>query len=136
MVGEIRDEETASLAIHAALTGHIVLSTLHTNNAIGVIPRLVDMGVGAFLLPTSLNLAIAQRLVRRLCQKCKKEVVAPPQVATMIEKEINDLNPDKKKDFSWEKPYKIYRAKGCKFCANKGTKGRVALFEMLVMTPQ
>jgi|TARA_Y100000031_G_scaffold157062_1_gene215578 type IV pilus assembly protein PilB len=136
MVGEIRDEETAGLVIHAALTGHILLSTLHTNNAIGVIPRLIDMGVGPFLLPTSLNLAIAQRLIRRLCQKCKKEVAASTKAAEMIEQEISSLDSDQRKGFTWQKPYKIYRAKGCKFCGNKGTKGRMALFEILIMTPQ
>jgi len=136
MVGEIRDKETAALAIHAALTGHILLSTLHTNNAIGVIPRLVDMGIGSFLLPTSLNLAIAQRLVRRLCEKCKKEIAAPLQVTKIIEDEMAKLSPTQKKDFPLEKPFKVYRPVGCKFCGNKGTKGRVALYEMLIMTPQ
>ncbi len=136
MVGEIRDEETAELAIHAALTGHILLSTLHTNDAIGVIPRLIDMKIGSFLLPSSLNLIIAQRLVRRLCEKCKKEVVASDKVAEIVEKELALLNPEHKKDFSWKKPFRIYRPAGCKFCNNKGTKGRIALYEMLRMTPQ
>ncbi len=136
MVGEIRDKETAALAIHAALTGHILLSTLHTNNAIGVIPRLVDMGIGPFLLPTSLNLAIAQRLVRRLCEKCKKEIVAPLRVTKIIEDEMAKLSPIQRKDFPSQKPFKVYRPVGCKFCGNKGTKGRVALYEMLIMTPQ
>jgi len=136
MVGEIRDEETAGLAIHAALTGHVLLSTLHTNNAVGVISRLIDMGIGPFLLPTSLNLAIAQRLVRRLCEKCKKEIIAPPQTIKIIEEELAKLSPIQKKDFLGEKPFKIYRPVGCKFCGNKGTKGRVALYEMLMMTPQ
>ncbi len=122
MVGEIRDEETAGLAIHAALTGHILLSTLHTNNAIGVIPRLVDMGIGAFLLPTSLNLAIAQRLTRRLCEHCKKEVTAPSQASEIIEEELAELSPARKKEFPWRKPFKVYRATGCKFCGGKGTK--------------
>jgi len=136
MVGEIRDEETADLAIHSALTGHVILSTLHTNDAIGVIPRLVDMGIGVFLLPASLNLAIAQRLVRKLCQHCKKEVSVPPQVAEVIEKELDSLSPIQKKFFPWRKPFKTYRPVGCKFCGNKGTKDRIALFEILLMTPQ
>ncbi|OGZ33295.1 MAG: hypothetical protein A3I88_02770 [Candidatus Portnoybacteria bacterium RIFCSPLOWO2_12_FULL_39_9] len=135
MVGEIRDEETASLAIHAALTGHIVLSTLHTNNAVGVIPRLIDMGVGAFLLPSALNLAVAQRLIKRLCEECKKEVSASPQITAIIEEELGKLNPEHKKKIVWKKPYKVYQAQGCKFCANKGTKGRIALFEVVLMTP-
>jgi len=136
MVGEIRDEETAKLSIHAALTGHIFLSTLHTNNAIGVIPRLSDMGISPFLLPSSLNLAIAQRLVRRLCPHCCKEITASPQITEVIEKELANLSPIHRKAFPWEKPYKIHKSIGCKFCASKGTKGRVALFEMLTMTPQ
>lgn len=136
MVGEIRDEETAGLAIHAALTGHILLSTLHTNDAIGVIPRLIDMGVGSFLLPTSLNLAIAQRLVRRLCSHCKKEVMASSQVTEIIEEGLAKLNPLRRKEFPWQKPFKVYRSSGCKFCGGKGTKDRIALFEMLNMTPE
>lgn len=136
MVGEIRDSETADLAIHASLTGHIFLSTLHTNNALGVIPRLTDMGVETFLLPPSLNLAIGQRLVRRLCEHCKEEVTPSPQITKIIEQELNKLTPEQRKEFNWQKPFKIYRSKGCKYCANKGTKGRIAVFEMLAMTPQ
>ncbi len=136
MVGEIRDQETAELAIHAALTGHILLSTLHTNDAIGVIPRLIDMKIGSFLLPSSLNLMIAQRLVRRLCEKCKKEIPAPSKVVEIIESELTELSPVHKESFSWKKPFKIYRPVGCKFCGNKGTKGRIALYEILQMTPQ
>ncbi|OIO52676.1 MAG: hypothetical protein CO003_00615 [Candidatus Portnoybacteria bacterium CG_4_8_14_3_um_filter_44_15] len=136
MVGEIRDQETASLAIHAALTGHILLSTIHTNNAIGVIPRLVDMGISTFLLPSAVNLAMAQRLVRRLCEKCKKEIEAPKQVSDEIEKELAELTPEQRKMFSWKKPFKICRPVGCRECGNKGTKGRVAVYEMLSMTPE
>lgn len=136
MVGEIRDEETAGLAIHAALTGHIVLSTLHTNNAIGVIPRLIDMGVGPFLLPPALNLCIAQRLVKRLCPKCKKEIEASPKITELIEEELAKLDESIKKNISFKKPFKIYRAQGCELCANKGTKGRLAVFEIFKMTPE
>jgi len=136
MVGEIRDQETASLAIHAALTGHILLSTIHTNNAIGVIPRLVDMVISTFLLPSAVNLAMAQRLVRRLCEKCKKEIEAPKQVSDEIEKELAELTPEQRKMFSWKKPFKICRPVGCRECGNKGTKGRVAVYEMLSMTPE
>jgi len=136
MVGEIRDEETANLVIHAALTGHIVLSTLHTNDAIGAIPRLVDMGIGPFLLPSSLNLIIAQRLTRRLCPDCKKEIAVSPQVTRVIKEEIAKLSPEQQKNLSAEEPFKTYRPVGCKLCGGKGTKGRVALFEILEMTPQ
>ena len=136
MVGEIRDEETAELAIHSALTGHILLSTIHTNNAVGVIPRLIDMGISSFLLPSSISLAIAQRLVRRLCPHCKKEIIAPSAIEKEIENSLNSLPPDKKKDFPWERPFKIYRPVGCKLCNNNGTKGRIALYEILKMTPE
>ena len=136
MVGEIRDEETASLAIHASLTGHILLSTLHTNDASGVIPRLIDLNINSFLLPNSLNLSIAQRLVRRLCDKCKEEINASPEISEVIEKEIEKLSPERKKEFEWKKPFKIYKAKGCNFCGNKGVKGRIAIYEIIIMTPQ
>ncbi|MFH1451203.1 MAG: GspE/PulE family protein [bacterium] len=136
MVGEIRDQETATLAIHAALTGHILLSTIHTNNAIGVISRLIDMGISAFLLPSAVNLAMAQRLVRRLCDKCKKEIEAPKQASDEIEKELAKLTPAQRKLFTWEKPFKIYRPVGCRECNNKGTMGRIAVYEMLMMTPE
>jgi len=136
MVGEIRDQETAELSIHAALTGHILLSTLHTNDAMGVIPRLIDMKIGSFLLPSSLNLMIAQRLVRRLCSKCKKEVAVPPKITEIIEQELADLNLVHKEVYYWKKPFKMYRPVGCKFCGFKGNKGRIALYEILRMTPQ
>ncbi|MFW6282974.1 MAG: GspE/PulE family protein, partial [Minisyncoccales bacterium] len=92
MVGEIRDEETAALAIHAALTGHIVLSTLHTNNALGIIPRLIDMGVAPYLVPPTLRLGIAQRLVRQLCQNCKEKIEPTERIKNMIKKEIGKLS--------------------------------------------
>lgn len=125
MVGEIRDNETAELAVHAALTGHIVLSTLHTNNAAGVIPRLLDMGVDGFLLPSSLTIMVSQRLLGRLCEKCREAIDPPKEVAAMIEKELGK---------SKSGNYKLYTSKGCKECHNKGTAGRVAIFEILEMT--
>src|SRR3989338_8518246 len=131
MVGEIRDSETAKLAVHAALTGHIVLSTLHTNNAVGVIPRLVDMDVEPFLLPPSLNLAIAQRLVKRLCVECRKEIKPSPAIEEMLKHEVDGMPDDVKKEI--KKPFKIYEAPGCKACIS-GTKGRIAIFEILSMT--
>ena len=136
MVGEIRDAETATLAVHAALTGHILLSTLHTNNAIGIIPRLIDMGIEPFLLPSSLNLGIAQRLGRRLCEKCKKEIAPQPKILEMLEKELAGLPEQIFKDFKMEKPFKLYQAAGCRFCNNKGTKGRIAIYELLSMTKE
>ena len=133
MVGEIRDNETAGLAIHAALTGHIVLSTLHTNNSLGAIPRLIDMGVEAFLLPTALNLVVAQRLIPRLCEKCRKAEIAPEKIQEIIKKEA-DTMPKEMKDF--KQPYEIYQPVGCPVCNGKGFIGRVALFEILKITPE
>ncbi|MEK9154852.1 MAG: ATPase, T2SS/T4P/T4SS family [Patescibacteria group bacterium] len=139
MVGEIRDNETAGLAIHAALTGHIVLSTLHTNDAIGVIPRLIDMKVEPFLIPSSLNLMIAQRLIPRLCQKCKKPEKPSLEIQSMIKKELVKLPKDvieevKQKIKNIDGPYEIYHSPGCSACKNKGVSGRIALFEVLEMT--
>ncbi|MBI4811979.1 type II/IV secretion system protein [Candidatus Falkowbacteria bacterium] len=136
MVGEVRDSETAGLAVHAALTGHILLATLHTNDAVGVIPRLVDMGVEPFLIPASLNLAMAQRLVRRLCPECKIEVEPSQKVLEMIEKEFSRVPAEVLKDLNIEKPFKLYQSKGCKYCNHKGTKGRIAIFELLSMTKE
>ncbi len=136
MVGEIRDEETASLAIHAALTGHIVLSTLHTNNAVGVIPRLIDMGVSPFLLPPTLSIAIAQRLVRVLCPECKKKVKPSKEIESLILKEIETLPEATKKNIQIPKSLYIFEPKGCKKCNNQGYKGRIAIFEILEMTKE
>lgn len=134
MVGEIRDSETAQLAVHAALTGHIVLSTLHTNNSLAVIPRLIDLKVQPFLLPSALNLMAAQRLVSRLCQKCKEAINPAPAVAAIIEKEIAKLPEGLRSTV--KKPYKIYAAKGCEACKKRGIEGRVAIFEIFQMTEQ
>ena len=133
MVGEVRDTETAQLTIHAALTGHIVLSTLHTNNAIGVVPRLIDMKVDSYLLPSSLNLIIGQRLVSKICQSCKKAENPPAQVLEIIKKELDKLPVALKSKF---KEIKIYHSKGCKDCKDRGVVGRIAIFELLKMTPE
>ena len=132
MVGEIRDSETATLAVHAALTGHIVLSTLHTNNSIGVIPRLADMKVDTFLLPSALNLMVAQRLLGRLCENCKEELTAPKQIAEIIKASLAGL-PEAKE---FKEPYKIFHAPGCSVCKNRGTVGRLAIYEVFQMMPQ
>ena len=137
MVGEIRDSETASLAVNAALTGHILLSTLHTNNSLGVIPRLIDLGVPPFLLPSALSLIFAQRLVLRLCPHCKKEEEASPLVQKIIEESLKTLSSSLKASISFKPPYKIYHPQpdsNCKICQGKGTAGRVALFEIFQMT--
>ncbi len=137
MVGEVRDEETASLTIHAALTGHIVLSTLHTNNAIGVIPRLIDMGIPPFLLPSALSLAIAQRLVGVLCPECKKRIKINKEMEDFINKELRNAPQDFRDRINFDpETATIYGPVGCKKCNWKGYKGRMALFEVLAMTPE
>ena len=134
MVGEIRDEETAELAVHAALTGHIVLSTLHTNNAVSVVPRLLDMGVKKFLLPTAINLMASQRLIGKLCQNCKKEEKVSEEISSEITKALETLPAELTKKI--KSPYKIFRAEGCDKCKRKGTLGRVALFEVFEMSKE
>ncbi len=134
MVGEIRDNETAGLAVHAALTGHIVLSTIHTNNAVGVIPRLIDMGVDAFLLPEALSLMLSQRLILKLCDNCKKPTPAPDNVSEAIEHALSGL--PKEVTEKWKKPYQIYHAEGCEVCHGRGSTGRIAIFEVFEMTKE
>jgi general secretion pathway protein E len=120
MVGEIRDRETAEIAVQASLTGHLVLSTLHTNTAVGAITRLRDMGVEPFLLASSLVGVIAQRLVRKLCPQCK-------QPETVAGKELIKLGytGDQKENLV------IYRPQGCPQCFNHGYKGRAGIFEII-----
>lgn len=136
MVGEIRDLETASLATHAALTGHIVLSTLHTSNALGVIPRMIDLGVQPFLIPPAMSVTVAQRLVRRLCDKCKKKVKPTKEIKDMILKTLEIIPEAEKKDIETSKLFYVWEPVGCKDCHQEGFSGRIALFEVLEMTPQ
>lgn len=139
MVGEIRDRETAGLAVQAALTGHIVLSTLHTNDALGVIPRLIDMGVEKYLMPPVLNLAVAQRLLRRLCPTCKVKSQANDAEAKIIGDTLRGLPPQYLGAYRPEGPFDVYRpntANPCKECGGKAYKGRIAIFEMLKMTDE
>ncbi len=136
MVGEIRDRETSSLAVQAALTGHIVLSTLHTNDALGVVPRLIDLKVEPFLLPSSLNLMLAQRLISRVCPDCRKAEKASADVQIIIKKELGSLPEKVKSNLKFKEPYEIYHGQGCKTCQNKGLVGRVAIFEVFRMTPE
>lgn len=133
MVGEIRDRETAQLAIHAALTGHIVLSTLHTNSAIGVIPRLIDMGVESYLIAPTLIMAIGQRLVRTLCPDSKKKLTLTGAVRERIDHELKDMAESEKKKIKF--PHEIYQALPSAACP-KGTSGRMGVFEILAMTPE
>ncbi|MBI3671761.1 type II/IV secretion system protein [Candidatus Azambacteria bacterium] len=135
MVGEIRDSETAALAVHAALTGHIVLSTIHTNDAIGVLSRLIDMKVEPFLIPSALNLIIAQRLVKKLCSFCKKPVKPEGRVREILDENISKM-PEFLQAELQKQELQIYQAPGCQKCANKGTLGRMVIFEVLEMTPE
>jgi type IV pilus assembly protein PilB len=120
LVGEVRDFETAEIAVKAALTGHLVLSTLHTNDAPSTINRLMNMGIEPFLVATSVNCICAQRLVRRICTQCSEEVETPPQMLMQV-----GFAPDEAKSL------RIKRGRGCERCNNTGYKGRVGLFEVL-----
>lgn len=133
MVGEIRDAETANLAVQAALTGHLVLSTIHTNNAIGIVPRLLDMGVEPYLIPPVLILGMAQRLVKTLCKDGGKKVQADESMQKMLNDEFADLPEEYRKQLP---PLdQIYRLNPTDDCPT-GTQGRVAVMEMFDMTPE
>jgi len=119
-VGEIRDFETAEIAVKAALTGHLVLSTLHTNDAPSTISRLMNMGIEPFLVATSVHLICAQRLVRRVCTECKEEQNLPPQALIDV-----GFTPEE------AKTVKTYKGKGCDRCNGTGYKGRAGLYEVL-----
>lgn len=135
MVGEIRDSETAKTAVQSALTGHLVFSTLHTNNAAGVIPRLSDLEVNPKIMPSALSLSIAQRLVRKLCDKCKKEkVVTESQLNTIkivLEKMKENGKDLKKYNLDTDMSFKLYEPEGCEECNNTGYKGRIGIFEAI-----
>ncbi len=128
-VGEIRDSETAGIAVNAALTGHLVVSTLHTNDAATALPRLVDMKVEPFLVASTVNVIIAQRLVRKICEACKtKIVVKRSEVISNLPEDIVNKHFDKKADIT------LYHGKGCKICHFTGYSGRIGIFEILEMT--
>lgn len=124
MVGEIRDKETAEIAVHSALTGHLVLSTLHTNDASSALPRLVDMGVEGYLAASTLNLVIAQRLIRKICTVCIKEYVPDAAVMAKLVSDHN-INPAKQK---------FYHGVGCPECHGSGFLGRIGIYEVLQIT--
>ena len=142
MVGEIRDLETAEIAIHAAMTGHLVLSTLHTNSATATIPRLLDMGIASFLVASTTNIIIAQRLVRKICQECKTEYKLTPELIKDLEgqfemnKIIETLKKEKIIDGQSTSLDKLtfHKGKGCKKCNNTGYKGRIGIYEVLEIT--
>ncbi len=130
MVGEIRDNETAEIAVHAALTGHLVLSSLHTSDAPSALPRLVDMGVQAFLIAPTVNLVIAQRLVRKICTSCIESYETKPEIKKLIEGQVALSGEGHIKNV----PGVLYRGKGCKVCGNTGFRGQIGIFEILKMT--
>lgn len=121
MIGEIRDEETAQIATRAAITGHLVLSSIHTNDAAGVITRLINMGIPKYLVADSLLGAISQRLVRKLCPKCKTAKITTPAEMAILKV---------------EEPVEIYEAKGCLYCNNTGYLGRIGVFEIMILTDE
>ncbi len=127
LVGEIRDTETADIAIHSALTGHTILSTLHTNDAPGAITRLIDMGVEGFLISSSLLGVLAQRLVRVICPRCKVKFIPEKEVRERIAEELKRVKEIKAEDVV------TYRGKGCKNCNNSGYSGRTGLFELMMV---
>ncbi|OGI57543.1 hypothetical protein A2640_02630 [Candidatus Nomurabacteria bacterium RIFCSPHIGHO2_01_FULL_36_23] len=135
MVGEMRDGETAEIAVQSSLTGHVVLSTLHTNNAAGVIPRLIDLGVNPKILVSALSLSIAQRLVRKLCVFCKKEKT-PIEEESKIIKSIIDGMKEEAKDpsnhnINPDAPFKLFVPVGCEKCNSTGYNGRIGIFEAI-----
>ncbi|KKQ57564.1 MAG: Type II secretion system protein E [Parcubacteria group bacterium GW2011_GWA2_38_13] len=144
MVGEIRDPETAEIAVHAAMTGHLVLSTLHTNDAITTLPRLCDMGIPSFLIANTTNIIIAQRLVRKICPKCIYSYTLDKKGVDELDKIINlkELvkTLEREKIISLEKQsldkLLFYRGKGCKACNQEGFKGRIGIYEALEITPE
>jgi type II secretory ATPase GspE/PulE/Tfp pilus assembly ATPase PilB-like protein len=143
MIGEIRDKVTAQIAIEAALTGHLVLSTLHTNDAAGAITRLLDMGVEPFLISATLSGVIAQRLARKLCSNCKQEVtnasrinksVRPDPARPELVEGVEGFTERTQNMPNFEQfTGKVYSAPGCSKCFNLGHKGRIGIFELLVL---
>jgi type IV pilus assembly protein PilB len=123
MVGEIRDRETAQIAIEGALTGHLVLSTLHTNDAASAITRLVEMGIEPFLVASAIDCVVAQRLARTLCAHCKQRTLIPAEV-------LRDHG------FPAEFPIEAYEPGGCVRCGGMGYRGRIGLYEVMVMTEE
>jgi len=135
MVGEIRDEETAKVAVDAALTGHLVLSTLHTNNAAGAIPRLIDLGVNPKVISSSVSVSMAQRLIRKLCSFCKKEEVMTPEEKGLVDnvlKTIRDEGKGVHLEGISDNVEKVWKSVGCEKCNNTGYKGRIGVFDAIL----
>ena len=140
MVGEIRDEDTAKVAINAALTGHLVFSTLHTNNAFGTIPRLTDLGVNPKVIAGALSISLAQRLVRKLCEECKGAYESNEKESRVITNILGEMIINKKEDsMAGHNPspsYTLFHSPGCEHCAGTGYKGRTGIFEAFIMTQE
>jgi len=135
MVGEIRDSETAELSIQASLTGHLVLSTLHTNSAAGALPRLFDMGIEPYLLASTINIVVGQRLVRTLCEHCKEAYEASPEVVNQIQGVLGTLQGyDIYKVVGAEDKVELFKSSGCPQCNNTGYSGRIGIFEIMPVT--
>ncbi len=127
MVGEIRDEETAEIAVHSALTGHLLLSSLHTNDAATAVPRLIDMKIAPFLVAAVLNVILAQRLVRKICLDCIESFSPDSELLEFIKKQLAEINPHSQ----FNVPKFLYRGRGCPACGNTGYRGRSGIFEVL-----
>jgi len=123
MVGEIRDKETANLVTHASLTGHLVLTTLHTNDAAGAMPRLINMGVEPFLIASAMNAIVGQRLVRKICEKCRVSYTPPVEIAKQVDAIL--------RTGGIKMEVKYFKGKGCEACANTGYRGRTGIYEVL-----
>ncbi len=140
MVGEIRDEDTAKVAINAALTGHLVLSTLHTNNAAGTFPRLIDLGVNPKVIAGALSLSLAQRLVRRLCTECKDVYESNEKESRVITNILGEMKLSKKDDSMGDVvlgvTYPLFRSHGCEHCSGTGYSGRIGIFEAVIMNSE
>lgn len=130
MVGEIRDEETAEISVHSALTGHLVLSTLHTNDSLGAIPRLIDMKIPSFLVAAVINAITAQRLVRRICLNCIVSYTPEQSYLEGIKKQIDAM----RIQITYQMPKVLYKGKGCPACGGTGYQGRLGIFEVLSVT--
>ena len=128
LVGEIRDKETTTLAVQAALTGHLVFSTLHTNNASTAIPRLTDLGAEPFLVASVLNAAIGQRILRKICEHCRESYQPPDNIQQNIKRVLGSRLPKKYE----AEPIAVYRGKGCDECNGSGYFGRVGIFEIIL----
>lgn len=133
MVGEIRDGETAELAVHAALTGHLVFSTVHTNNAVGALPRLIDLGIEPFLIASSVRVIAAQRLVRKICEHCKEEEHIPENIVARVKEALGDVSADEMRKYGLEPDAKFifHHGRGCKKCGGLGLAGRLAIYEAI-----